>query len=53
MSKPWPEYELRGLVSKEIGSDKVILPIWHGVTREEILAFSPPLADKLAFYHVM
>src|SRR5713101_4545514 len=31
--KPWPEYELRGLVSREIGEDRVILPIWHGVTR--------------------
>lgn len=48
INKPWPEYELRGLVSKEIGRDKVILPVWHNVTREEVLNFSPPLADKLA-----
>ncbi len=48
LAKPWPEYELRGLVAKEIGQDKVILPVWHGVTRDEVLAFSPPLADKLA-----
>jgi len=46
--KEWPEYELRGLVSKEIGRDKAVLPIWHQVTREEVLSFSPPLADKLA-----
>lgn len=46
--KPWPEYELRGLVSREIGEDKVILPVWHGVGRQEVLQFSPPLADKLA-----
>ena len=31
VAKPWPEYELRGLTSKAIGSDKVILPIWHGI----------------------
>ena len=46
--KEWTEYELRGLVSREIGRDKTVLPIWHQVTREEVLSFSPPLADKLA-----
>jgi hypothetical protein len=46
--KPWPEYELRGLVSKELGRDKVIIPVWFGVSREQILSYSPPLADKLA-----
>jgi len=48
LKKPWPEYELRGLVAREIEEDRVILPIWHGVTRQEILAFSPSLADKVA-----
>lgn len=48
LQKRWPEYELRGLVSREISEDKVILPIWHGVTREQVIAFSPPLADRLA-----
>ncbi|RZB30825.1 MAG: hypothetical protein SRB1_03105 [Desulfobacteraceae bacterium Eth-SRB1] len=48
LSKDWPEYELRGLVAKELGRDKVILPIWHNVTKDEVLSFSPPLADKLA-----
>jgi len=46
--KDWPEYELRGLVAKELGRDKVILPIWHNVDKEDVVAFSPPLADKLA-----
>ena len=46
--KPWPEYELRGLVSREIAEDRVILPIWHGVARDDVLAFSPPLCDKVA-----
>ena len=27
---------------------KLILPIWHGVTKEQVLRFSPPLADKVA-----
>lgn len=46
--KPWPEYELRGLVAREITEDRVILPVWHGVTRADVLAFSPPLCDKVA-----
>jgi hypothetical protein len=49
LKKAWPYYELRGLISRELGSGKVILPIWHGVTREQVLEFSPSLADKLAF----
>ena len=48
LKKPWPEYELRGLVAREIGEDRIILPIWHGVSRQEVLEFSPPLADKVA-----
>jgi len=27
---------------------KVILPIWHLVDRKDVLAYSPPLADKIA-----
>lgn len=48
LGKRWPEYELRGLVAKEIESGKTILPIWLDITKKEILEFSPPLADKLA-----
>ena len=47
-AKQWPEYELRGLTAKEVSGRGAILPIWHQVTKEEVLAFSPPLADKLA-----
>jgi len=46
--KPWPEYELRGLVAREIAEDRIILPIWHGVARNDVLTFSPPLCDKVA-----
>jgi hypothetical protein len=48
IKKQWPEYELRGLVSREIDEGRVILPIWHGVTRKQVVAFSPTLADKIA-----
>ena len=40
--KEWPQYELDGLAEREMrGRDKVILPIWHGVTHDDILAYSP------------
>jgi hypothetical protein len=48
IKKRWPEYELRGLVAREISEDRVILPMWHGVTRDQVVKFSPPLADKIA-----
>ena len=46
--KDWPQYELDGLVQRERNGIKVILPIWHNVSREEILEYSPSLADKVA-----
>lgn len=48
IGKAWPDYELRGLIAREIASGRVILPLWHGVTRDDVLRFSPTLADKLA-----
>jgi len=47
-SKRWPEHELRGLVTAEIGGTSTILPIWHQVTRDDVFQFSPTLADKFA-----
>ncbi len=46
--KGWPEYELDGLVTKAISGDQVLLPIWHDVTKKQVIGFSPSLADKLA-----
>lgn len=43
--KAWPNYELNGLVSLNIERPGILLPIWHEVTKEHILDFSPPLAD--------
>ena len=48
LRKAWPEYELRGLVARDVNDRGVILPIWHGVGRQEVLRFSPSLADKVA-----
>lgn len=46
--KSWTEYELNGLTSKEMNGQKVILPIWHKVSKDQVLSYSPTLADKLA-----
>lgn len=48
MRKEWPQKELDGLVAREIPDVKVILPVWHGITADEIRAFSPILAGRLA-----
>lgn len=48
IQKHWPIQELQGLISREIGEGRVILPIWYGVTRQQVVAFSPILADKVA-----
>jgi len=46
--KNWPEKELSGLAARETKGEKVILPIWHEITREEVLQHSPTLAGRLA-----
>ncbi len=47
-SKNWPQYEFDGMVARETSGHKMILPIWHKVTKDEVLHFSPTLADKVA-----
>jgi hypothetical protein len=46
--KDWTQYELDGLVTRAVSDDQVILPIWHEVTKQEVIDYSPSLADKLA-----
>ncbi|MEX2197072.1 MAG: toll/interleukin-1 receptor domain-containing protein [Thermoleophilaceae bacterium] len=48
-AKNWPQYELDGLVTREIhGGNQIILPLWHGLSKDELLRHSPSLADKVA-----
>jgi hypothetical protein len=47
-AKNWPRAELDGLFAREMQGRKVILPIWHNVTQQDVLQFSPMLAGKLA-----
>lgn len=45
--KGWTNYELDGMVMKSILERQVIIPIWHDMTIDEVVAYSPSLADKL------
>jgi hypothetical protein len=45
-AKEWTQRELDGLTAREIVGDKVILPVWHKVTFQDVLGYSPVLADK-------
>ncbi len=47
-SKEWPQKELDALIAREDGDQKVILPIWHNLSKKEVHKYSPLLADKLA-----
>jgi len=47
-AKNWTQYELNGLVTREMEGHKVILPIWHMVSKDQVLSYSPSLADKKA-----
>lgn len=46
--KNWPQYELNGLTAREIEGRKVILPIWYGISKKDVLKYSPSLADTIA-----
>lgn len=48
IKKGWTNYELDGIITKSISGQQVILPIWHNITKKEVIDFSPSLADKLA-----
>ena len=47
-AKGWPQYELDGLVTRVTDGKQVLLPIWHEVSKDEVVAQSPSLADKVA-----
>lgn len=48
IKKGWTNYELDGIVTKAVTGEQVILPIWHNITKKEVIDYSPSLADKLA-----
>jgi hypothetical protein len=48
LGKGWPNYELDGLVTRAVTGEQVLLPVWHKISKQEVMAYSPSLADKLA-----
>lgn len=46
--KGWPEYELDGLVTRAVSGEQILLPIWHNVSKREVIGYSASLADRLA-----
>lgn len=46
--KDWPQRELDALSSLEASGNTRILPIWHEISKDELVRHSPLLSDKLA-----
>lgn len=47
-AKGWAQYELDGLVTRSVSGKQVLLPLWHGVSKDDVMNQSPSLADKVA-----
>lgn len=47
-AKGWPAYELDGLVTMSLSGRQVLLPLWHEISKDEVVSASPSLADKVA-----
>lgn len=48
INKGWTNYELDGIMTKAISGQQTLLPIWHNITKQEVIDYSPSLADKVA-----
>lgn len=48
IAKGWTNYELDGIVTRTVSGEQILLPIWHSITKQEVMNFSPSLADKVA-----
>jgi hypothetical protein len=48
INKGWTNYELDGIVTRAVSGEQILLPIWHNITKQQVMDFSPSLADKVA-----
>lgn len=48
LTKGWTQYELDGLITRSVAGEQSLLPIWHEISKAEVLAASASLADKVA-----
>lgn len=46
--KGWTNYELDGLVTRSVGGEQILLPIWHKVSKSEVMQYSASLVDHVA-----
>ena len=47
--KRWTNWELDGLIQRQNNSENnLIIPIWHNIEKQDIIEYSPSLADKVA-----
>lgn len=46
--KEWTQKELDGLFAKEVNGERVILPLWHKISKNEVISYSPMIADLKA-----
>ena len=44
-AKQWTEYELQSLLAKNTSGKRVILPVWHNISKETIQQYSLYLSD--------
>lgn len=47
-AKQRTQCELDGIVTAQVTGKQIVLPVWHGVGRDDVFEFSPSLADKVA-----
>lgn len=48
-AKNWPQYELDGLVARDMhDGGRRLLPIWHNISKDELIRQSPSLVDRVA-----
>lgn len=47
-AKGWTQYELDGLATRAVSGEQSLLPVWHDITKDEVVRASPSLADKIA-----
>ncbi|MEW8376443.1 MAG: DUF1883 domain-containing protein [Candidatus Thiodiazotropha sp.] len=48
IDKGWTNYELDGIVTRTVTGEQILLPIWHNITKQQVVDFSPSLAGKVA-----
>lgn len=46
--KYWTKAELNGLFQVETVNGKTVLPIWHNLTKKQVVEYSPIIADRKA-----